>query len=133
MELAWQGGAGFGPTPTIVDPGDEHGVGCLRMIAVPGAHPLRELIEEGTFPRRLTYRVLDPGWPSYPVRWHRGTITFDPRPNNGTCVTWTVTFDPLVVGRWPATWLTQAVMRRYAARLVRAVHDEDSTSDVGGG
>lgn len=129
VRLAWDGGAGFGPKPVVVDGGDRHGIGRRRHIPIPGRRPLVEQIDEGAHPHWLSYRVVDPGWPTFPVQWHRGTIAFDATNDGATTLTWTVEFVPLPRGRWIAVTLTRLVMRRYARCLIDAARGENPTSD----
>lgn len=137
LERLWKQGGGFGPRPRIVDAGNEDGIGCTRRIDVGLGAFLLERIESGEAPTWLQYRVVNPSWRTYPVRWHRGDIRFDPAVadrdaapggDDATIVRWHVSAEPLPGAGPLIRWLTRSVMSRYLAELERAsAHDEPAT------
>lgn len=117
LERLWRDGGGFGPRPITDDPGNDHGVGFTRRIRTGVGPDLVERIDDGDWPTAFTYRVVNPGWRTFPVRWHRGEVRLTPEESGVTgpitTVTWTVRFEPLPAARLPATLLTLAVIARY--------------------
>ena len=105
------------PRPRIVDEGDAHGIGCTRHIPIAPGTVLIERIEEGAWPDRFTYRVVNPSWRTFPVKRHRGDVRFEAVGPARTRLTWDVTFVPLFGGRLPALLLTRWVIGRYLRSL----------------
>jgi diamine N-acetyltransferase len=115
----WIAGAGFGPRPVVVEPGDVHGTGCTRRIG-PGAAGVRERIVATEHPRRLEYRVTNPSWRTFPVDHHVGTVAFAATEDGGTEVRWRVELVPKR-GAGPVVALaTRFVIGRYLVALARA-------------
>lgn len=117
LKDVWQQGRGFPARPEVTDLGDENGIGCTRRFStVPGTH-LVERIEDGQPPHAFTYRVVNPGWRTFPVRWHRGNVTLAPNDLGGTDLDWIVTFEPLPLARWFTVGFTHIVIGGYLRYL----------------
>jgi uncharacterized protein YndB with AHSA1/START domain len=114
----WIAGAGFGPRPVIEEAGDAHGRGCTRRIG--GPRGVRERIVATEHPQRLTYRVVNPSWTTFPVDDHLGTVAFAATDDGGTEVRWSVEVVPKR-GAGPFVMAaTRFVIRRYLDALERA-------------
>jgi hypothetical protein len=103
----------------MLQDGDEHGIGATRAIRILPGVELIERVTDGTWPSSFRYRVDNPGWTTFPVRWHRGEVAFGPDVEGTVELTWSVRFEPLPGARLPATWLTRGVIGRYLDALAR--------------
>ena len=121
VDRLWRDGAGMPPRPRMLDDGDAHGIGATRAIRLLPGVELVERITAGRWPSTFDYQVVNPGWTTYPVRWHRGEVSLDPDPDGGTALSWSVAFDPLPGARLPASWMTRAVIGRYLTVLEHAL------------
>jgi hypothetical protein len=121
VDRLWRDGAGMPPRPRMTDDGDAHGIGATRAIRILPGVELVERITAGRWPSTFAYQVVNPGWTTFPARWHQGTVALDPTPAGGTEVQWSVTFEPLPGARLLASWLTRAVIGRYLKVLQRVL------------
>jgi hypothetical protein len=101
--------------------GDQHGIGATRAIRTGPGVDLIERVTDGRWPEAFRYRVDNPGWRTYPARWHRGEVSFAPDGSGGVELTWSVAVEPLPGMRLPVRWMTRLVIGRYLAELERAV------------
>ncbi|MFN2323109.1 MAG: SRPBCC family protein [Trueperaceae bacterium] len=115
----WVGGAGFGPRPTIEEPGDAHGTGCTRRIGV-GARGVRERVTATDHPHHLEYRVVNPSWRTFPVDHHSGTVAFAATEDGGTEVRWRVAYVPKRGAGLLVATATRFAIGRYLVALERA-------------
>lgn len=93
------------PHPKIIEFGDpETGVGfILERDPPPGG--LREGIVDGKCDGEtceMVYKVLNPGWTTFPLEAHRGTVTFH-NDTEGCSMQWKVEWTPLSL-TWVPFW-----------------------------
>jgi len=121
LERLWRDGAGMPPRPRMLDDGDADGIGATRAIRILPGVELVERISAGRWPSTFDYQVVNPGWTTYPVRWHRGVVTLDADPAGGVALTWSVTFEPLPGAGLLVRWMTRGVIGRYLMVLEDAL------------
>lgn len=71
----------------------------------------------------MEYKVLNPSWLTWPVQWHRGTISFHRRADS-TEILWKVEWVPLlpmVVGSL-VLWLTRGIVSHAVGFLAATAH-----------
>ena len=71
---------------SVVQKGDETGVGTVRRVKLPGGLALDEQVVYADAPRRLVYRIVR----GAPFRFHRGEMIVEPRGTQGARLTWRI-------------------------------------------
>ena len=119
------------PPPIVWNRGDEETGQGLVLIRIPPVG-LQEGIVDVKLHQWIRYQVLNPGWWTWPVQEHQGTIVFQeqaatdesPEPFSRGCVMeWKVEFTPLSVLFANELWgeFLQWVMRQIVAVAARHV------------
>ncbi len=88
---------------------DRDGIGAVRAMHGPGP-VIREKVVTWDPPRSYEYTMLA----GAPIRDHHGRVELTPTPE-GTGITWTVTFRPIVPG---TGWLISRVLGRALQRML---------------
>lgn len=98
-------------------PGSPEGtVGAVRRLGL-GPLSSRERIVEHQLGRRLAY-VVDS---AAPFRSYHAVVDLAPRPDGGTDITWSASFEPVVPGTGPLLLIAlRAIVRGFAKRVARA-------------
>lgn len=92
------------------------GVGAVRRLGV-GPLSSRERIVEHVPGQRLGYVVEGPA----PMRDYRAVVELAPRPDGGTDIRWSASFEPVVPGTGGVLLvLLRGIVRGFAARVARA-------------
>lgn len=92
------------------------GVGAVRRLGI-GPLSSRERIVEHEPARRLGY-VVDS---AAPMRGYRAVVDLAPRPDGGTDITWSASFEPVVPGTGGVLLVVlRAIVRGFAERVARA-------------
>lgn len=96
------------------EPGEpEGGVGAVRRLGFWPFLSLERVVEHEA-PHRLAYVVDSPA----PYRDYRSVVTLDPRPDGGTDITWSSSFEPRVRGTGrPLRWFLHRCVRSFATHL----------------
>jgi hypothetical protein len=113
LQYTWieGGGLSLGPPPIIRELGDTvTGEGLLREIPPIG---MQEKILTADRPSAVTYRVMNPGWTTFQVYWHLGSVkwTKDAMDAESIQVEWTVSVVPWFGFGWWVSLMVRAGLR----------------------
>lgn len=114
LQFTWidGGGLSLGKPPIIRERGDAvTGEGLLREIPPIG---IQEKIVAVNRPSDVTYRVINPGWTTYQVHWHQGSVKWT-EGDTGILVEWSISVVPWLGFGW---WVTLMVSVRQGVILV---------------
>ena len=105
------GGLALGPPPIIRERGNTlTGEGLLREIPPIG---IQEKILTADRPSAVTYRVMNPGWTTFQVHWHQGSVrwTEGATDADGILVEWSVSVVPWFGFGWWVSLMVRAGLR----------------------
>jgi len=105
------GGLALGPPPIIREQGNPvTGEGLLREIPPIG---IQEKILTADRPSAVTYRVMNPGWTTFQVHWHRGSVKWTEGATDADdiLVEWSVSVVPWFGFGWWVSLMVRAGLR----------------------
>lgn len=123
LDYAWIQNAGLKMRIKIEDKGDKYGKGCTRFVPFYKNWGIREGITSVDYPKKLYYKVMNPGWTTFPVNVHKGTVRFISNNNknnddkNHSYIKWAVEFTPKPIFRLFIKGFLQSMIKKYLKRL----------------
>lgn len=98
--------------PFILHQGDQITGKGFELMRIP-PFGLREAIIDHEHGPQLVmiYKVMNPGWFTYPVVEHQGKVTFIPK-NEGTELDWNIQWTPLPHCGWVTQFFTELVVNK---------------------
>lgn len=110
LQYTWIDGGGLsvGKPPIIRERGDlVTGQGLLREIPPIG---IQEKILAAERPSAVTYRVVNPGWTTYQVHWHKGSVKWTKGATDaeGIVVEWSISVVPWFGFGWWVSLMVRA-------------------------